>query len=260
MPTALIVEDEPDANHLLSLLVQTRGYEAASALTGAQALQILRERIPDVVLLDLMLPDLDGFEVCRSMRSNPLTALVPVVFVTARNTPDTELAAYEAGANGFLPKPYLPAQLFDTLRIADDWRRDAAHLPASGVIVADPTNLLACRRCFSRLACLARGHFSNSPDEVDALLTALHRLVDHCLAWRRQQGGTGPAPRFSYRIDDSQITIRVEDDSGWLKDDPSVAVELSALDRGASFTVAFDEGGSGLTLVRPFGPLLAGPA
>ena len=70
MPTALIVEDEPEANKLLAMLVQLRGYQTESALDGAQAMDHLRNRIPDVVFLDLMLPDVDGYEICRSLKSS----------------------------------------------------------------------------------------------------------------------------------------------------------------------------------------------
>ena len=66
MPTsALIVEDEPEANKLLAMLVQLRGYQTESALDGAQALDHLRSRTPDVIFLDLMLPDVDGYDICR---------------------------------------------------------------------------------------------------------------------------------------------------------------------------------------------------
>ena len=67
MPTALIVEDEPEANKLLSMLVQLHGYATESAFTGSEALEKVRNHVPDVVFLDLMLPDLDGYEVCRAL-------------------------------------------------------------------------------------------------------------------------------------------------------------------------------------------------
>ena len=68
MPTALIVEDEPEANKLLAMLLQLRGYRTESAFSGAEALEKIRDHAPDVVFLDLMLPDMDGYEVCRSLK------------------------------------------------------------------------------------------------------------------------------------------------------------------------------------------------
>ena len=84
MPTALIVEDEPEANQLLSMLVQLRGYRTESAFTGGEALEKVEHGPPDIVFLDLMLPDINGYEVCRRLKTRKATSLIPVVMVTAR--------------------------------------------------------------------------------------------------------------------------------------------------------------------------------
>ena len=77
MPTALIVEDEPEANHLLAMLVQLRGYRTDSAYTGGEALEKVRSQPPDIVFLDLMLPDINGYEVCKSIKARRTTSLHP---------------------------------------------------------------------------------------------------------------------------------------------------------------------------------------
>lgn len=77
MPTALIVEDEPEANKLLAMLLQLRGYQTVSAYRGAEALEKIREHAPDVVFLDLMLPDMDGYDVCRSLQSARPVSVIP---------------------------------------------------------------------------------------------------------------------------------------------------------------------------------------
>ena len=69
MPTALIVEDEPEANKLLSMLVQLRGYRTDSAFTGGEALEKVDREPPDIVFLDLMLPDINGYEVCQALKA-----------------------------------------------------------------------------------------------------------------------------------------------------------------------------------------------
>ena len=84
MPTALIVEDEPAANDLLSALVQLRGYRTDSAFTGTEALEKIGRRTPDVVFLDLMLPDIHGLEVCQSLKADESSRKATVVVVTAR--------------------------------------------------------------------------------------------------------------------------------------------------------------------------------
>src|SRR3954463_7888531 len=99
MPTALIVEDEPEANKLLAMLVRLRGYQTDSAFTGNEALEKVRGGRPDVGFLDLMPPDLSGVEVCRAMRSDPATSLIPVVVVTARPPDRGREESYRAGAS-----------------------------------------------------------------------------------------------------------------------------------------------------------------
>ena len=76
MPTALIVEDEPEANKLLGMLVRLRGFQIRSAFTGKEALRQVEAALPDVVFLDLMLPDLNGYEICRVLKSAKETSLL----------------------------------------------------------------------------------------------------------------------------------------------------------------------------------------
>ena len=122
MPTALIVEDEPEANKLLAMLVQLRGYQTESALDGAQAMDHLRKRTPDVIFLDLMLPDVDGYDICRSLKSSEHTSQVPVIIVTARITDANRIESFRAGADNFIPKPYTPDEIFEALEQAQAWK------------------------------------------------------------------------------------------------------------------------------------------
>ena len=127
MPTALIVEDEPEANKLLSMLVQLRGYSTRSAFTGREALLLLNGECPDVVFLDLMLPDMNGFDVCRAIKSSPATRMVPVVMVTARLAEENRAKSAHVGADDFIPKPYTPSQIFQALAAAAATRNTAAE-------------------------------------------------------------------------------------------------------------------------------------
>src|SRR4051794_40082665 len=98
MPNALIVEDEPEANRLLAMLVQLRGYTTRSVFTGGEALEAVENGDPfDVVFLDLMLPDTNGFEVCRQIKARPESCAVPVVMVTARLIEENRAKSEEVG-------------------------------------------------------------------------------------------------------------------------------------------------------------------
>jgi DNA-binding response OmpR family regulator len=90
---------------LLEICLRHEGYETIRAGSGREALETIKDRLPDLVLLDVMMPDIDGFEVCHQLRANPATTAVPIVMLTGRSSMDTKLAGFEAGADDFLVKP-----------------------------------------------------------------------------------------------------------------------------------------------------------
>src|SRR5881275_1507726 len=102
MPIALIVEDEPEANQLLSMLVQLRGYQTESAFTGEQALGMIEAARPDLIFLDLMLPDINGFDICRAIKGKRSTCSIPVVMVTARLAAENRAQGFRVGATDYV--------------------------------------------------------------------------------------------------------------------------------------------------------------
>src|SRR6202042_2160698 len=101
----LIVDDEEHNRTLLRDPLEARGYVVEEAENGTQALQRIAVRAPDVILLDLMMPKMDGFEVCRLLRRDPRTAHVPILMITALSERGDRLLGIQAGANDFLKKP-----------------------------------------------------------------------------------------------------------------------------------------------------------
>lgn len=112
----LVVEDDPDLNEMIGAYVELAGYPYHAALTGTDALRALRAHAPGMVLLDLMLPDLDGFEVCQRLRDDAQTRAVPVVVVSALSDPSARQRARELGARAFLAKPFDPDELIAVIR------------------------------------------------------------------------------------------------------------------------------------------------
>jgi two-component system cell cycle response regulator len=107
----LIVDDEPVGRETLEALLLAEGYQLAFAANGPEALAQAAALNPDVILLDVMMPGMDGFEVCRRLRASPAVAEVPVIFVTALDDRDARLRGIEAGADDFVTKPYDRAEL-----------------------------------------------------------------------------------------------------------------------------------------------------
>ena len=111
MGHVLIVDDETDLASLVEFNLQQAGLETSVALSGEQALQLARLKVPDVVLLDLMLPDISGKEVCRRLRADPATRNVPIVMLTARGEEADRIEGFEVGADDYVTKPFSPREL-----------------------------------------------------------------------------------------------------------------------------------------------------
>jgi CheY-like chemotaxis protein/MinD-like ATPase involved in chromosome partitioning or flagellar assembly len=107
----LIVDDDADTVKYLGLFITRLGYEPLQALDGMQALKLAHEQRPSLIILDVMMPGLDGYEVARSLRRHPETALIPILMFTAKSQTEDKLAGYEAGVDLYLTKPVHPVEL-----------------------------------------------------------------------------------------------------------------------------------------------------
>ena len=123
-PQVLIVDDEHDIVKVVEFGLKQAGFEAAIAYDGEQARARIEERVPDLVLLDLMLPDVPGTEICKLLKSSPRTARVPVMMLTARGEEIDRVLGFELGADDFVTKPFSIRELI--LRIKAVLRR---HTP-----------------------------------------------------------------------------------------------------------------------------------
>lgn len=119
----LIVEDDADTVEMLSLFFGEEGYQVSSTAWGQDALKLCRELVPDVILLDIRLPDIDGFEVCRRLHSSFQTNHIPVICLTERKEPADKIEGLEAGAIDYVTKPFNLREL--NLRVRNVLRRTA---------------------------------------------------------------------------------------------------------------------------------------
>ena len=137
--TVLIVEDEKDIARMIEYNLQKEGYTTLSVQTGEAALSAAKKEIPDLIILDLMLPGMDGFETCRKLKGSEMTARIPVIMLTARSREADKVAGLELGADDYITKPFSPREL--VARIKAVLRRGEPALPPKkikkGIIVID---------------------------------------------------------------------------------------------------------------------------
>jgi twitching motility two-component system response regulator PilG len=112
----LIVEDEESLLKLASILLTSKGYDVRGVASGRAALDAIARERPDLVLLDIMLPEIDGFEVCRQIKVMPATRHIPVIIVTAKKCQEDIVRGQEVGADWYIPKPFKSAMVIETIQ------------------------------------------------------------------------------------------------------------------------------------------------
>src|SRR5437868_2008882 len=169
----LVVDDIPSNIKLLEARLAAEYFDVASACNGPEALTRIAEQEPDIVLLDVMMPGMDGFEVCRRIKNNPATAHIPVVMVTALDQTSDRVAGLEAGADDFLTKPVDDAALFARVRslvrlkmMTDELRMREATGGSIGL--ADPAATLSEKSPTGRILVI-----EDRPDAAGAFASAL---------------------------------------------------------------------------------------
>jgi len=110
-----VVEDEESLLKLESILLSSKGYDVTGVMDGKAALVQMATNPPDLVVLDIMLPELDGFEVCRQIKENPATKGIPVIMLTAKKNSQDYARGMEVGADAYITKPFKSAKVMETI-------------------------------------------------------------------------------------------------------------------------------------------------
>jgi DNA-binding response OmpR family regulator len=208
--TALIVEDHPEQADLVARILGTRAFRSMLAENGETALRMAREHHPDVVLLDLMLPDINGFDVCRQLRTDRTTMLVPIVMLTALNDVQHRVHGFRVGANAYVTKPYGVDDLFEAIEVACAWRKSMANRALHGEIhveINSEINFLQELNDFSMLVCQST---PLGDDQVIQLRQAVMEMAHNAIEW----GNLHQSDRLvsiTYRVHDTRLEIVVRD-------------------------------------------------
>ena len=149
MERVLIVDDDPDIVQLVSYNLKQAGFETSTAATGREGLKAVEDLPPALIILDLMLPDVDGMEVCRTLRSREASLRIPIIMLTARSEEIDRVVGFELGADDYVMKPFSPREL--VLRVKSILRRTREDT-SSEVVSAGQVQLYPDRR-----QCVAAG-------------------------------------------------------------------------------------------------------
>jgi len=145
MKKTALIEDDADLFTLLKYNLEKEGYQFVGLQTGKGALELCRRERPDLLILDIMLPDSDGLDICRSIRSTPELAHIPIIFLTARASESDRIVGLELGANDYLVKPFSVRELLARIRVQFRTPPAPARVLKAGGLELDPV------RCVVRL-------------------------------------------------------------------------------------------------------------
>lgn len=137
----VIVEDERDIADLVEIYLRKEGFQTETVTDGGRALDLIRRTLPDLVVLDLMLPGMDGFEICRALRADERFHSLPIIMLTARGEESDKVAGLEIGADDYITKPFSPRELVARVRALLRRRSRQSELKAPlkyGKLVLDP--------------------------------------------------------------------------------------------------------------------------
>ncbi len=178
-PTILVVDDDAAVRASLAKLLQSEGLQVATAGNGAGALEAIQQVRPDVVLLDVLMPDLNGYQVCHAIKTNPATRLIPVVLLTGLSATDDRIQGLEAGADDFITKPPDRIELLARVRSLVRLKRYTDELERAEAV------LLALARSIEGKDPYTEGHCERLSKYASALGSRLGLSLDDTVALER---------------------------------------------------------------------------
>ncbi len=208
--TVLVVDDERDANDILAHLVRPRGFEPIQVYSGREALDTVSQRRPDLILLDLSLPDINGFDVCDRLKRNRETNLIPIIMVTAHHDAKERAAGVRVGANGYLIKPFTPEELYQAMDDALAWHDEHQQCGTTGEINFDIRSELTYLAQASDMLADLFAHTPLTERHIKDLKQAIMEMGGNAIEWGHRKNAD-LVLRITYRIDPNAVTLIIQD-------------------------------------------------
>jgi DNA-binding response OmpR family regulator len=210
MPTALIVEDDPDQAEMAARLIRYRNFDSKIAATGEAGLSMARSSRPDVILLDLMLPDTTGFDVCRELRLDREMRLTPIVMLTALGDDLHRTKGFRVGANAYVSKPYGAMDLFQAIADARAWRTRMEEGQVQGEIHVELNSEIPFLQEVNDFLMRVSLASPFTQEQVLALRQALLEMGQNAIEWGNRHQ-SDQLVDITYRIYADRVEIVVRD-------------------------------------------------
>ncbi len=210
-PLALVVEDEQDTGFLLAEHLRRWGYEPTVLSEGKPAVPWVRQHNPDIILLDLLLPDMDGFQICEALKLERDTNLIPVIMISALSAREDKLRGLKVGANQYLPKPFTAEDLHAAVQAASHWRDQLEREGKKGEVRFE---LQSDTRFLEELNSLLSSLFLYSgltETQAHQLSTAVREMGTNAIEWGHQKQ-VDRIVTVDYHIDPEKVTIAIRDE------------------------------------------------
>jgi DNA-binding response OmpR family regulator len=208
--TVLIVDDERDTNDMLATLVRAKGFEPIQLHLAAQVADAVRQHDPRLILLDLMLPDLDGFTVCDQLKRNRETNLIPIIMVTALNDANHRVSGVRVGANGYLSKPFTPEHLFAAIDKALAWQHEHDTRGTRGEINFDVRSEVTYLQQVNDMLSDLFAHTPLTERQIKDLRQVVMEMGGNAIEWGHRKNAD-LVLRITYLIDPEAVTLIIRD-------------------------------------------------
>jgi DNA-binding response OmpR family regulator len=275
MSTLLIVEDDRDQAQMAAQLLRLRGFDPILAYDGNSGLSLVRTVNPELLLLDVMLPDTNGFDICRELRSNQETWRLPIVMVTALSDDANRRRGFRVGANAYVAKPYGADELFTAIAQAQSWRadldREQMHGELHVQLNSEPEFLQEVNEFLTSL----NERTPLTPDQVLQLRQAIMEMGQNAIEWGNQHRSDALVD-ILYQVYPDRIVIVVRDQGQGFDptnvphaatpDDPIAHMDLREklglreggfgmlISRGMVDELRYNDVGNEVTMIKRFPP------
>jgi DNA-binding response OmpR family regulator len=210
MATALIVEDHADQAGLVARILRLREFEPIIAEDGQTGLRLARRHKPDVLLLDLMLPDINGFDVCRQLRMDRDTMLIPVVMLTALDDMQHRVHGFRVGANAYVTKPYGVDELFEAISAARAWRISMEQRSLQGEVSVELNSEITLLKDLNDFLMHVCRTTPLASEQVMQLRQAVMEMAHNAIEWGNQHQ-SDRLVKITYRVHEDHLEIIVRD-------------------------------------------------